>query len=172
MSAITRIITARTEDDVSIFAREDAIEPMLAGAKLYRVWGWDEAPTLPFASPESILPLSMFPAAGGLRVNVAEFPAGMGANRAAKTNSEAFDRISGAGGDIEPLDEDPGLHATDTADIIVVISGEVSVELDNNVERTIRPGDIMFQMGTIHAWHNRTSEPCLVALIVVGLERS
>ena len=65
----------------------------------------------------------------------------------------------------------PGMHTTDTVDFDVVISGEVWLELDDGAEVQLRPGDSVVQNGTRHAWRNRSSEPCTLAVALIGARR-
>jgi quercetin dioxygenase-like cupin family protein len=60
---------------------------------------------------------------------------------------------------LEP--DNPGMHATDTVDFGVVLSGEVILELDDGVEKVLRPGDTVMQDGTRHRWEpgNPASRP-------------
>ena len=64
----------------------------------------------------------------------------------------------------------PGLaarnHRTDSIDYIVIISGEIEMELDDTLVR-LKAGDVMVQRGTIHNWINRGSAPCVLAVILV-----
>ena len=64
----------------------------------------------------------------------------------------------------------PGLaarnHRTDSIDYIVVISGEIEMELDDTLVR-LKAGDVMVQRGTIHNWINRGTAPCVLAVILV-----
>ena len=57
-------------------------------------------------------------------------------------------------------------HRTDSIDYIVIISGEIEMELDDSVIR-LKAGDVMVQRGTIHNWVNRGSAPCVLAVILV-----
>jgi len=65
----------------------------------------------------------------------------------------------------------PGLaarnHRTDSIDYIVVISGEIDMELDDSVVH-LRAGDVMVQRGTIHNWVNRGTAPCVLAVILIA----
>src|SRR5499426_1946048 len=65
----------------------------------------------------------------------------------------------------------PGLaarnHRTDSIDYIVVISGEIDMELDGSVVH-LKAGDVMVQRGTIHNWVNRGTVPCVLAVILVA----
>ena len=52
-----------------------------------------------------------------------------------------------------------------------MLSGEVVLELDNGVERTLHTGDVNIQNGTRHRWHNRGGVPAVLAVAMVGLPR-
>jgi mannose-6-phosphate isomerase-like protein (cupin superfamily) len=54
------------------------------------------------------------------------------------------------------------MHRTSTLDYVVVISGEVILVLDDS-EVTLRPGDVVVQRGTDHAWENRSAAPARMA---------
>jgi len=65
----------------------------------------------------------------------------------------------------------PGLaprnHRTDSIDYIVIISGEIDMELDGSVVH-LKAGDVMVQRGTIHNWINRGTQPCVLAVILIA----
>jgi quercetin dioxygenase-like cupin family protein len=65
----------------------------------------------------------------------------------------------------------PGLaarnHRTDSIDYIVVISGEIDMELDDSTVH-LRAGDVMVQRGTIHNWVNNGTAPCVLAVILIA----
>ena len=64
----------------------------------------------------------------------------------------------------------PGLaarnHRTDSIDYIVIISGEIDMELDDTVVH-LKAGDTMVQRGTIHNWVNNGTAPCVLAVILI-----
>ena len=64
----------------------------------------------------------------------------------------------------------PGLaarnHRTDSIDYIVVISGEIDMELDDSLVH-LKAGDVMVQRGTIHNWVNRGTAPCVLAVVLI-----
>jgi quercetin dioxygenase-like cupin family protein len=64
----------------------------------------------------------------------------------------------------------PGLaarnHRTDSIDYIVVLSGEIDMELDDSLVH-LQAGDVMVQRGTIHNWVNRGNAPCVLAVILI-----
>ena len=65
----------------------------------------------------------------------------------------------------------PGLerrmHRTDSIDYLIVMEGEIDMELDDGVMVHIKRGDVMVQRGTIHNWINRGTEPCVLAVILI-----
>jgi quercetin dioxygenase-like cupin family protein len=69
-------------------------------------------------------------------------------------------------GDAFDADE-PGMHTTRTIDYGIVLSGEIDLELDEGVAH-LRPGDVVVQRGTRHAWRNRGTEPCTVAFVLIS----
>ena len=79
-------------------------------------------------------------------------------------------KLPGLAGVMEP--EHPGMHTTDTVDLDLVISGEVWLELDDGIEVHLEAGDSVVQNGTRHSWHNRTNEPCVIFVTLLGARRS
>jgi len=69
------------------------------------------------------------------------------------------------------LDFRPGIehrmHRTDSVDYLIVMKGEINMELDNGVEVNLKTGDVMVQKGTIHNWINRGTETCVIAVILI-----
>jgi len=62
-----------------------------------------------------------------------------------------------------------GMHFSETVDYGVVLSGEVTMLLDDG-EVTLRAGDTLVQRGTAHAWSNRGTVPTVVVVVTVGAE--
>jgi quercetin dioxygenase-like cupin family protein len=65
----------------------------------------------------------------------------------------------------------PLMHRTETIDYAIVLSGEITMVLDDcDVE--LKTGDVVIQCGTNHAWSNRSGEPAVVAFVLIGGEVS
>jgi len=60
----------------------------------------------------------------------------------------------------------PGFHATDTVDYAICLEGEVWAVLDED-ETLMRPGDVLIQRGTYHAWSNRSDRVCRMVFILI-----
>jgi quercetin dioxygenase-like cupin family protein len=64
-----------------------------------------------------------------------------------------------------------GMHRTDSIDYVLVVSGEVTMALDDGEETVLRAGDTVVQNGTRHAWRNHGTEPCLIVGVAIGADR-
>lgn len=60
----------------------------------------------------------------------------------------------------------PLMHKTETLDYIIILSGELYLIMDEG-ETLLKPGDIVIQRGTNHAWSNRSKEPCIQLAILL-----
>ena len=65
-----------------------------------------------------------------------------------------------------------GVHSSDTLDYAIIISGELCLQMEDGEEVTLRQGDCVVQTGVRHTWRNRTAEPCMVAFVIIGAERT
>jgi mannose-6-phosphate isomerase-like protein (cupin superfamily) len=82
---------------------------------------------------------------------------------AREPNERSFTIMPAAGHLLRILDVYPlkdggkrtAMHRTRTLDYVVVIEGELVLILDDS-EVVLRPGDVVVQRGTDHAWENRS----------------
>ncbi len=63
---------------------------------------------------------------------------------------------------------DPAMHRSPTLDYGVLLEGELWLELDNGEQRLLRPGDVVIQQGTRHAWRNRSTQVAKALFFMVG----
>lgn len=174
---IRRVVTGHSGDGKAIVASDtevDGFRPaLMPGVEFHPLWGADAPPVY----PDDGTPLEYrdwFPPVGGFRFLAATIPPaslapGAVADEAAAT-AELEARAPGLLATMEP--DTPGMHTTDTVDLIYVISGEIVLELDDGAEVTVRAGETIVQSGTRHAWHNRGTEPCRLIAVEIGAQRS
>lgn len=98
---------------------------------------------------------------GGSTFGVNSFPARSAGNAADPEQIGDSMTVTGDGGD-------PAMHASDTIDYEVIISGKVDLELPGGRTRTLRPGDLLVMAGVPHAWKNPYDEDCVYAVVTVG----
>ena len=58
-------------------------------------------------------------------------------------------------------------HRTETADYVVVLSGEIDMELESDEVVHLKLGDVVVQRGTVHTWVNKGSVPAVTAFILI-----
>lgn len=66
-------------------------------------------------------------------------------------------------------DGNAGMHATETIDYEIILSGKVDFVLPGNQRRTLVPGDVLIVAGVPHAWENRYDEDCIYASVTIGV---
>lgn len=88
----------------------------------------------------------------------------------AAAGAEYMSRLPGLAERFEP--NSPGMHTTDTVDYGILTQGEISLELDDGQVVALKPGDIVVQNGTRHAWRNGGDRPATLIFVLIGANRS
>jgi quercetin dioxygenase-like cupin family protein len=65
-----------------------------------------------------------------------------------------------------PPDNTPHMHRTETVDYVIVLEGEIDMDMDRS-SVTLKAGDVMVQRGTNHAWANRSGKRTRVAFVLI-----
>ncbi len=60
----------------------------------------------------------------------------------------------------------PLMHRTRTVDYAIIMSGEIDMMLDDKTVH-LKPGDVVVQQATNHAWLNHGTEPCRVIFVLM-----
>lgn len=145
---------------------------LLPGYEFHRIWGSDSVPELPSDGTPPPQP-RYFPPKSGFRFAfftiLPDTATSVDQIDIASALEEIQLKLPGMMDVLEP--DHPGMHTTDTVDFDVIVSGEVYLELDDGAEVLLKAGDCVIQNGTRHAWHNRSSERCVISAAIVGAER-
>jgi hypothetical protein len=107
------------------------------------------------------------PDAGHVKVRwfvISPAPEGVPAEALKSFARERFDDFGGAD-HLTDQDRHPAMHRTDTLDIICLISGEASLILDDS-ETRLKPGQIVIQRGTSHAWTAHGGPALFLAVLI------
>ena len=171
------VVTGQTESGKAVFVGDAPVEPItlsvLPGFEFHRFWGSESVPKLP-SDGTAPLPPRYFPPKRGFRFGLFTVPPQAQEPAEPVDLDRAFAELQQKlPGMAEVLElENPGMHTTDTVDFDVILSGEVYLELDDGAEVLLKAGDCVVQNGTPHAWRNRSSQNCIIAVTLVGAERS
>ncbi len=69
-------------------------------------------------------------------------------------------------GNLNPDAPHSFMHRTGTLEYVIILSGELYLILDET-ETLLKPGDIVVQLGSNHAWSNRSDESCIQVAILL-----
>ena len=107
------------------------------------------------------------PPTGGLVVRMLRFPPD-----AEWQGTDAFADAMGevGAGDTQVESDVPGMHVTDTVDVVTVVEGEIYLVLEDG-ETLLHAGDSVVQRGTNHAWSNRSERPAILVATMMSASR-
>lgn len=171
-----RVVTAKDAEGKSVFLSDEDIEAVsisfLPGVDFYSLAGGDEAPSV---HPGAKLPWSrpFFPDEGGYRFVVSTIPPGTVRSPARKDAkalmAEMEQKLPGL---LSASEREPGMHTSHTLDFVVVLAGEVTLELDDGASVELAANDIVVQIGARHRWTNRGTDRAVMLSAMIGAKRA
>lgn len=173
-----RVVTAKNSAGKSVLI-SDGISPRqvsfkhIPGFVTAPIWAVAGVPSLPFDGNDPMAADgTLLQPAGGSTFIVVTFPPD-----AVMMSSDFRPELAGrehaaaAPGIAETFEmENPGMHTTPTLDYGVVLSGQITLELDDGVAIDLKAGDTYVQHGARHAWRNPNSDPATVAFILISAQ--
>ncbi|HXR36563.1 MAG TPA: cupin domain-containing protein [Candidatus Binataceae bacterium] len=137
-----------------------------------QIWATDFSPVdNQIAGDPALRPVKLATPPGGSLFwlcKIAPMSAAASSADSERNAKKALERF-GAGDAIRASSSRPDMHATKTLDYAVVLSGEVTLILDE-AEVTLKPFDTVVQRGTNHTWENRGTEPALIAFVLLDAQ--
>ncbi len=167
MGTFRRVVTGHRADGKSIIASDATVKsaevPGLGGIELGTLWSSDATFEYPDAGCPAP-PSTWFPPIGGVRFAEFVLPAGSDPEKNADASGDmaAAELLSHFTADA------PGMHRSETCDMLYIISGRCVLELDDGSATTVAAGDVVVQSGTMHRWKNPFDVPCRVIGAIVG----
>ena len=165
-----RVVTGPSASGAATFVSDGPVELLAAHLLppgIEEVWACDGPPSRLTGTAASS-PQRYFPPPGGFRVRVISFrPDGQTKLTPAQA-AEVGELLVGLHGDAEWDAASPGMHATRTIDVGLILHGSVELELDSGEVTTLAVGDWYIQNGTRHRWRNTSGSDCRVAIFMVG----
>ena len=151
---IRRVVTRCTQEGPSVLVSDGTPTQVVTLAdfpelEIINLWATEDLTTIPVDESDPTLGNSSFlPNPGGTRFRIV---------RMAPSDTRES--------------EDNGLHSSDTVEYSIVYSGEVWLKLDDETEIHLQSGDCLIQNGTRHTWQNRGTETCVIAFVLIGVQR-
>jgi naringenin degradation protein FdeH len=138
-----RVVTGHAPDGRSVVVEDGPVpssRTVAGGATFHEIWSTG-------AAPASLAAVEPDPTRGQRRIPP---PSG----------GSVLRRVDFAPGARSPM------HRTESVDYGIVLEGEIHLVLDGEAT-VLRPGDVVVQRGTNHAWENRGAEPTRMLFILV-----
>lgn len=173
--AIHRVVTGHDPDGKAIVASSGPLPSVveiqaIPGTLFHEVWETHATPApIDNDADPTTGPLALPPPRHGTRIRFVDIPPDTPdflAHGAARMK-DAFAQAGDAA--VSTVKEDsphPLMHRTESIDYGIVIDGEMTLVLDDS-EVLLKPGSVVVQRGTNHAWANRSGRPCRMLFVLI-----
>lgn len=158
---VRRVITGHDEDGRACIISDGNCDARISmwhpDFVIVDVWHMNALPVSNAGAPDVCKEFRLEPTHGGNIVRIVRFPP----DEIYFSQLKSADVAAGTGEEVPHA----VMHRTQTLDCVVILSGEIHAVLEQG-ETVLRTGDVLIQRGTIHGWSNRSSEPCVMAVIL------
>ncbi len=178
LPAIHRVVTGHDSAGKSIVSSNGPLPNVLElstipGTVFHEVWNTAGSPAPVDNGPDPTLgALVLPPPKRGTRIRFVDIPPDTDdyLTNGAERMQAAFSEIGDAAASTVKADSPhPLMHRTESIDYGVVVHGELTLVLDTS-EVQLRPGSVVVQRGTNHAWANRSKQPCRMLFVLIDGE--
>ncbi|MCW5657994.1 MAG: cupin domain-containing protein [Burkholderiaceae bacterium] len=172
---IHRVVTGHDADGKAIVASDGPLPTVveiaaIPGTVFHEVWSTQGAPApVDNGADPTTGPLMLPPPKHGTRMRFVDIPPDTpeflahGAGRMKQAFAQIGDEKAST---VRAHSPHPLMHRTESVDYGIVIEGEMTLVLDDS-EVLLKPGSVVIQRGTNHAWANRSGRPCRMLFVLV-----
>lgn len=171
---IHRVVTGHDAEGKAVVASDGPLPVVVEleavpGMIFHEVWATagTPAPVDNCADPTTG-PLMHQPPQHGTRIRFVDMPPDTAfLDQAASRMKALFEEVNDAKGlTVRDDSPHPMMHRSEAIDYGIVIEGEIHVVLDDS-EVLLKPGSVLIQRGTNHAWANRSGKPCRMLFVQI-----
>ena len=175
MPEIHRVVTGHNEAGEAVVAMDGPLPCVveieaIPGTIFHEVWSTSEIPAIiDNGEDPTKAPLTLPPPVNGTRIRFVDIPPDTREflEHGAENMGAAFSQIGDqSASTVTPDSPHPLMHCTESVDYGVVIEGEITLILDKG-EVLLKPGSVVIQRGTNHAWANRTDHTARMLFVLV-----
>lgn len=175
---IHRVVTGHDTSGRAVVASDGPLATVveltaIPGTIFHEVWSTTGVPApVDNGGDPTVGPLMLPPPKWGTRIRFVDIPPDTaeflahGAQRMAEAFTEIGDAAASTVNEASPH---PLMHRTESIDYGIVIEGEMTLVLDA-AEVALKPGSVVVQRGTNHAWANRSGKPCRMLFVLLDGE--
>jgi mannose-6-phosphate isomerase-like protein (cupin superfamily) len=175
---IHRVVTGHTEAGKAIVVSNGSLSLVkelasIPGTVFHEVWNTScTPPAIDNGADPTLGDLVLPPPANGTRIRFVDIPPDTSEFLAhgAASMQAAFSEVGDASAStVKASSPHPLMHRTESIDYGVVIEGEMTLVLDGD-EVELKPGSVVVQRGTNHAWANRSGRPCRMLFVLIDAQ--
>ena len=172
---IHRVVTGHDARGKAIVTSEGGLPNVveiaaIPGTVFHEVWSTAGTPApVDNGSDPSLGTLMLPPPKHGTRIRFVDIPpdtAEFLAHGASKMQAAFAEIGDAAASTVQAHSPHPLMHRTESVDYGIVIDGELTLVLDDS-EVALKPGSVVVQRGTNHAWANRSGRVCRMLFVLV-----
>lgn len=172
---IHRVVTGHDADGKAIVSSNGPLPTVveiaaIPGTVFHEIWNTAATPApVDNGADPTLGPIVLPPPRLGTRVRFVDMPPDTADYLAhgAERMHDAFAQIGDTKASTVRADSPhPLMHRTESVDYGIVIEGEVTLVLDDS-EVQLKPGSVVVQRGTNHAWANRSGKPCRMLFVLI-----
>ena len=169
---LRRVVTGHNADGKSIVEIDGgpAAEIAADGSGLFEIWMSEAIPADNSTMVDKLagVPATLCPPKGAVKVRWFIVPPedpNMSDEDKEGAAAFAFEAIGAPEARVD-TSRHPQMHKTKSVDYIIVVKGKLDMLLDEGDVKSLKPGDVVIQRGTNHAWVNTGSEPALLVAVL------
>jgi hypothetical protein len=169
-----RIVTGHNEAGRSVVVFDNLVHPRHELQDDIYLWITERTPASNVGHADAAdRPIKLEPPSQGSVFHFVQFPpavemANLSLEERERLMVELFEHLGASHTRVDMI-RSPGMHKTKTLDYIILLSGEVTLLLDEG-EVNLTPFDVVVQRGTNHAWVNRGTKPALIGVVSIDAE--
>jgi mannose-6-phosphate isomerase-like protein (cupin superfamily) len=171
---IHRVVTGHDASGKAVVASDGPLPSVVElqsvpGMIFHEVWETRGAPApVDNAADPTTGPLVHQPPTNGTRIRFVDMPPDEAYLSQAETRMrDLFAEVHDTEGLTTKADSPhPMMHRSEAIDYGIVIEGEIVLVLDDS-EVLLKPGSVVVQRGTNHAWANRSGKPCRMLFVQI-----
>jgi mannose-6-phosphate isomerase-like protein (cupin superfamily) len=174
LNSLRRVVTGHNAAGRSVIEYDGPPANVIEanGAGLAEIWIAGRVPA-PTAGTEDLAKgeIRLEPPSGGVKVrwfSIAPETDGMSPQEREEAAAFAFAAVHASGARVDTSRHEM-MHKTKTLDYIILLKGHVTLLVDEG-EVDLKPGDVVVQRATNHAWVNKGSEPALLIAVLIDGE--
>jgi mannose-6-phosphate isomerase-like protein (cupin superfamily) len=173
MEPVRRVTTGKNSAGTSVVVEDTEVDAVtvgfLPGVEFLLLGGGDEPPDVGLDARAPV-GHGFFPGESGYRVIVSTIPASTTVRASTALDKKAVlaeldEKLPGL---LAASEKEPGMHTSHTLDFVLILEGEVTLELDDGVKLDLNKGDFVTQMGARHRWSNRGERQAVILSMMVG----